>query len=331
MYVRVAWALTAGLLVGAPLTTAAAAEPDESAASGRSAEEPEDAAELMDRAIALRRGGDDMRALDLLLQAEKRAPNSTRVQVHLAAVYQALGRWEDADRYLSLAVRNPDDEYVQRHQAVLASARRTIDQHIGSLQLSGGPDGTEVWLNGKSIGKLPIEEVVRVEAGIYNLEARHAGYYSVMRSVALAGGALTRESIRLSPELGRPPASAPADVAPEASRGPRWLGWTFAGLAVGAGVGTVVAWSVREDHVDTWNDDSQCLRPGQTRGEVCADERSKGDQAETWMWISGAATAAFAAASVITFALTGEPDTESGVGSVGCGIGSGAVSCSGRF
>lgn len=319
------------ICVGAPFDRAVAAEPDDPLAKDDGAEEPDDAAELIDRAIGLRRAGDDMQALSLLQQAEKRAPDSIRLQVHLAAVYQALGRWEDADRYLALALRKPDDEYVQRHQAVLAAARRTIDQHIGSLQLSGGPAGTEVWLNGKSIGKLPIEKVVRIEAGIYNLEARHAGYYPVTRSVALAGGALARESIRLSPELGRTAASAPTDLAEEdSSGGPRWLGWVFAGLAVGAGVGTVVAWSVREQNVDTWNDDDQCLRPGQTRGEVCADERSKGDQAETWMWIAGGTAVASAAASVITFSLTGT-DTESGVGDVGCGVGIGAVSCSGRF
>ena len=329
MKVRVGWALMTSFLMGAPLGRAVAAEPDDSA-NGRSAKEPEAAAELIERAITLRRAGDDVSALEALLHAEKLAPRSSRLQVHLAAVYQALGRWEDADRYLSLALGNPDD-YVQRHQAVLAAARRTIDQHMGSLQLSGGPEGTEVWLNGRSIGKLPIEDVVRVEAGIYNLEARRDGYYTITRSVALAGGALTRESVQLSPELGHVATKEQASVAPvDESSGPRWLGWAFAGLAVGAGVGTVVAWSVREEHVDNWNDDSQCLRPGQTRGEVCADERSQGDTAETWMWISGIATGAFAAASVITFALT-DTDTESPIANVGCGVGIGAVTCSGRF
>jgi hypothetical protein len=293
--------------------------------------------DLVERGIALRRAGDDARALELFKQAEKHDPNSTRVQVHLAATYQALGNWEQADRYLNLSIRNPDDPYVQKHQAVLAAARRTIDGHIGTLQVSGGPEGTEVRLNGRSIGTLPIEEPVRVEAGIYTLEARLPGHYPVTRSVALAGGTLVREALTLTP-VGKgdvdgepPPPVGRVEAEPE-SRGASWLTWTFGGLAVAAGIGTALAWSTRERHVENWNDDSQCLRAGQTRGEVCASERDSGDRAETWMWIAGAATGAFTVASVISFWADSSGDaTEPADTAFDCGIGLGQLSCAGRF
>jgi hypothetical protein len=310
---------------GSALALAPEAEP--------SAEEPREVSELIDRGIALRRSGDDTRALEQFRQAEKLAPGSTRVLVHLAAAYQALGQWESADRYLTLAIRNPDDSYIQKHQGVLASARRSIDAHIGSLQLTGGPEGAEIRLNGRSVGTLPIADTLRIEAGIYTLEARLRGYYTVTRSVALAGGSLVRESVSLSPEdAAVRPANVEAAQAVDApNEGPRWLGWVFAGLAVGAGVGTVAAWSVREDHVDNWNDDSQCLRAGETRGEVCGSERDDGDRAETWMWIGGAATGVFAAASVVTFWATSGDARETGTASVGCGVGLGLLRCSGSF
>jgi hypothetical protein len=323
-----------GLAAFGQVRGAVAIAPDANDAVGDTGESSE-AGELIERGIALRRAGDDSRALEQFKQAEKLESDSTRVQVHLAATYQALGNWELADRYLSLAIRDPEDPYVQKHQAVLASARRTIDGHIGTLQLSGGPTGTEIKLNGRTIGTLPIEQPMRVEAGIYTLEARLGGHYPVTRSVALAGGTLVRESISLTPV-----ASDPEDVevrhdravvAPS-SGGANWLTWTFGGLAVGAGAATVVAWAVREEHVKNWNDDDQCLRAGQTRGDVCSDERRSGDRAETWMWVAGAATGAFAVASVVSYWVNSGDSSESSQGTaLGCGIGLGQVSCVGHF
>jgi PEGA domain len=289
--------------------------------------------ELVERGIALRRAGDDTRALEQFKQAEKLEPDSTRIQVHLAATYQALGNWEAADRYLSLAIRDPADPYVQKHQGVLASARRTIDGHIGTLQVSGGPRGTEIRLNGRTIGTLPVAETVRLEAGIYTLEARLPGHYSVTRSVALAGGALVRESVALTPVESDARAPATPEDRPTltpASYGAGWLTWTFGGLAVGAGVATVAAWATREQHVNNWNNDGQCLRAGQTRGEVCAAERKDGDRAERWMWIAGAATGALTMASLVTFWMSSDDSKESAT-ALGCGVGLGQVSCLGHF
>jgi tetratricopeptide repeat protein/PEGA domain-containing protein len=311
---------------------AAVAAPDSKSADEETGESSE-VSELIERGIALRRAGDDTRALESFRQAERLAPASTRVQVHLAATYQALGNWESADRYLSLAIRDPEDPYVQKHQAVLAAARRTIDGHIGTLQLSGGPRGTEIKLNGRTVGTLPIEDTVRLEAGIYTLEARLPGHYPVTRSIALAGGTLVRESLALTPvEGGREEPAAVAETRGEAaaSGGSNWLTWTFAGLAVAGGVGTVAAWATRERHVENWNDDGQCLRPGQTRGDVCAGEREDGDRAETWMWVAGAATGAFTVASVVSFWVNADDGKESGT-ALGCGVGFGQLSCSGRF
>ncbi len=311
----------------------AVAAPD-SKTGEEEAGESSEVSELIERGITLRRAGDDARALESFRQAERLAPAATRVQVHLAATYQALGNWESADRYLSLAIRDPDDPYVKKHQAVLAAARRTIDGHIGTLQLSGGPPGAEIKLNGRVIGTLPIEDTVRLEAGIYTLEARLPGHYPVTRSIALAGGTLVRESIALTAVAGD--GEQPAVVSEQradttaSSGGSNWLTWTFAGLAVAGGVGTVAAWATRERHVENWNDDGQCLRPGQTRGEVCAAEREDGDRAETWMWVAGAATGAFTVASVVSFWVNADEGKESGT-ALGCGVGFAQLSCSGRF
>jgi len=284
---------------------------------------------LIERGIALRRAGDDEGALPLFQQAERLEPDSTRALVHLAATYQALGQWEEADRYLTLALRQPDDPYIQKHQATLAGARRTVDGHIGRLRVSGGPPGTQIRLNGKLIGSLPMSETLRIEAGIYTLEASLPDHYPVTRSVALAGGSLAQEAVELARREARGPVS-PADPAPRAESGSSWLTWTFAGLAVGAAAGTTYAWVRREQHAEIWNDDEQCLSPTQTRGELCGDHLEAGEQAETWMWIGGAATVAFTGAALGSIWL-GAPDEPGAEADLRCGLGLATVSCAGRF
>jgi tetratricopeptide repeat protein/PEGA domain-containing protein len=334
--------VSVALIAGATLIVAA---PSDARAleAGSSTDSDSEADSLIERGIALRRGGEDAQALPLFQQAEKLDPSSTRVKVHLAATYQALGQWEEADRYLAAALEDPSDPYIQKHQATLASARRTVDGHIGQLELTGGPRGAEIRLNGRLIGTLPLDETLRVEAGIYTLEARLPGHYTVTRSVALAGGALVRESLELEPRTGRDERAAlkssadresagdaPAP-APRVEEGPtNWWAWTFGGLAVAGGVVTAAAWVTREKHADRWNDDDQCLGPNQSRKSLCGTELDSGQRAETWMWIGGGAAAAFTAAAIGSLWLEPghEAPTEAGVS---CGIGIGSLECAGRF
>ena len=58
---------------------------------------------LVESGIELRRHGRDEEALGVFERALERAPDSTRIKVHLAATYQALGRWVEAERYLRVA------------------------------------------------------------------------------------------------------------------------------------------------------------------------------------------------------------------------------------
>jgi len=305
------------------------------AAFAREPAESEDstssASALVERGIALRRAGDDLGALELFQQAEQLEPGSTRVKVHLAANYQALGQWEQADKYLTQALQDPNDPYVLRHQATLASAREAVDRHIGLLQLSGSPAGTEVRLNGRPIGTLPLARTVRVAAGIYTLEAHLTGYYPVTRSVALGGGALVRESLELTPLAGATrPAAAGRDTPRAASSQATWLPWVLGGLALGAGAATVGAWAIREQHASRWNDDEQCLGPTRTREQLCGNEIRDGERAQNVMWIAGSATAAFATATVVTLWFQSD-SREAPLEALGCGLGIGQLRCAGRF
>jgi len=326
------------LAFGPSATVFAQDEPGTGSESSAGSGSSRDVDELVDQGISLRRSGQDAQALAVFQRAEALEPNSARIQIHLAATHQALGEWEAADRYLTRALAQTNDTYVQRHQSMLASARRRIDAHIGSLEVSGGPAGTQVWLNGRLVGAMPLADTVRIEGGIYTLEAKLPGHYPITRSVAIAGGSLVRESIRLQAVSSSAPPPAEAhvdgsvDAAPSTSGTPAWLTWTLAGVTVGAAAGTVFAWTQRESHADNWNDDSACLRQGRTREQVCSGELDAGQRAETWMYIGGAATGAFAAATLVSYWLQrNEESVDATAAGVDCGIGLNAVMCSGRF
>jgi hypothetical protein len=287
---------------------------------------------LIERSIALRKAAQDRQALEVLQRAEQLDAQSTRVQVHLAAVYQALGEWEAADQHLTRALRDPTDSYVEKHQSTLAAARRSIDAHMCSLRISGGPAGTQIRLNGRPMGALPLDRTLRVEAGIYTLEAQQPGYYPVIRSVALGGGALVQEAVNLAPVSEQVGTFVPQDRAPAPAMGrANWLTWTFAGLGVGAAGGTVAAWAMRQHHADRWNDDGRCLKAGQTRAQTCGSEREAGKAAETWMWVGAAATGGFAAAAVASYFLNEKSPAPAAKAALSCGVGFAALSCAGRF
>lgn len=300
--------------------------------------------ELVDQGVNLRRSGDDDKALVVFERAESLSNTpSSRLLVHLAAVHQALGNWQQADSYLTRALSNPGNSYVKRHRATLDEARRRIDRQIGTLEVRGGPMGAQVFLNGQLQGTLPLERPLRVTAGVYNLELRHPGHYSTTRSIALAGGTIARESMNLSPVSARERPKVGNQFSSSVDSQPHWLGWTFAGLSVASAASSIVAWRARERHAELWNDDSRCLLNGRNRSESCDSELQAGRRAETWMYLGMAATSVFAIGSALRFALESlapfnadsaskrASESASGKASLQCGVGALSLSCSGSF
>ncbi len=300
---------------------------------GSATREAERAAELVGKGIALRKAGEDARALEMFEAAEELDPTSSRVLVHLAANHQALGEWADADRYLSKALADPEDPYIKKHAATLAVARRAIGAHMSTLRVSGQPAGATVRLNGRLLGELPLAEPVRVEAGIYTLEVAHPGHYPMTRSVALAGGALVRETVELSVREPSPPlpvAEAVAFEEEESSRSVSWVTWSLMGLGAVSTGAAVFAWTEREREVDIWNDESECLSDALTREQVCGDHRRAGERAERWGLIAGSAAGAFFVSALVNHTLF-ESSSRAKSAGVACGLGPLQVSCRGHF
>jgi hypothetical protein len=291
---------------------------------------------IVQRGIDLRRSGHDAQALVVFQDALARAPASTRLSVHLAATHQALGQWLEAERYLSRVLRAEDDPYIRRHRATLEDAYAFVAGRLGSLDVVGGPEGAELLLSGRTIGQLPLDAPVRVPVGSYLLEVRKEGYYSASRPIAIGGGTLLRESVTLGERQGAPPAwtgsSARGSSGVEGADGsPRWLTWTLAGAGMGAAAVSAVAFGIRERHASRWNG-SECLQPGLTRGQVCADELDSGHSAEGWAIGAGIASGVLLGGAAISFVLERSPPSEDfGIALDGCGADGAGAHCFGSF
>jgi hypothetical protein len=291
---------------------------------------------LVQRGIELRRVGQDTEALAVFEQALAEAPESVRVKVHLAATHQALGQWLEAEQYLSDALSDNDDPYVRRHRATLEKAYDFVDQRLGSLDVVGGPVGSELLLSGQHVGQLPLPTPVRVPIGSYVLEVRKQGYYSISRPISISGRALLRESVELSQREVTAPAfsvNASGDTAGVVDRGgsPRWLTWTLTGAGVGAAAASVVAFRIREKHADRWNS-NDCMESGLTRGEVCPDELASGRTAERWGIGTAILSGVLFGGAVTSFVLErSETRSTSALSLDGCGIAGTGARCFGSF
>ncbi|HTV18528.1 MAG TPA: tetratricopeptide repeat protein [Polyangiaceae bacterium] len=327
-----------------PLLVAAAVPASVGVARAQSAgraENPE-ADKFVAEGIELRARGKDNEALRAFQKAAEIDPDSVRVQIHLATVYQALGNWLLADEYLSMALARQNHPYVNRHRQTLEDAKRVIDANIGRLEIDGGPPGSEVRLSGRLVGTLPLAAPIRSTVGSFLLEVRHEGHYTSQRPITITGGGLVRESVQLEP--------LPADAAARALRASRagsapatsdgvdsgggssWVTWSLVGGAGVAGAVSVGALVFREVHAGRWNDNARCLEVERTRAEVCGDERDKANAAETVAVVGGALTGAFALGAVLNglgvFASEAPP---SEAGLRGCNLGIAGASCFGTF
>ena len=303
------------------------------------AENPE-VEKLLADAIALRAANKDLDALQALKKAAEIDPESVRVQVHLATVYQALGEWLLADDYLRLALAHEGHSYVVWHRKSLDDAGRVISANIGRLEVEGQPAGAEVRLNGRLIGTLPLAAPARATVGSYSLEVRLDGHYTVQRPIVITGNSLIRESVRLEPQPDEPagalaawPGGGQGDPALDRPAERRWLTWTLGGLSAAAGVTTISALVYREVHANNWNDNSQCLSVDQTREELCGAEREKVESAESVAVVAGVATGLFAAGALLNvFVFSSGPSPQPGQAALeGCTLGLMGASCFGSF
>lgn len=174
--------------------------------------------ELGRRGIELRKRGDDQAALPLLQEAYRQA-RSPRNSAQLGFCHQALGQWLEAEARLKEALDAPNDPWVNRHLPTLQKSIGYVKAHLARVEVLGDPRGAEVLVNASVVGRLPLDEPVRVAEGETSIELRTQGRIVATKSFRIEGGHY--QKIVLRPEApGRAPAAddrATAIVSPNAT------------------------------------------------------------------------------------------------------------------
>ncbi len=307
------------------------------------AQAPPDPDAIIEHGIQLREQGHDDQALLEFHRAYAILP-SPRASAQIGLAEQALGQWVEADRYLEKALAAKRDAWIESRRSALDAAGAAVLRHLGTLEIRGGIDGAEVRLDGTLLGVLPLGASQHVEAGTRALEVRAAGYYPVSRTIIVAPGATSRETVELVP-LAPPtptpsptavpidaplaPARAPATYAP-ATATQKTLGWV--GVAIsGAAVATgAVALLLRGSEITSYNNDASC--PGTAASGAqpgpCADRISA---ASTWLTVGivGFVAAGVLGATSVTLLATAPGRERSRT--LACRAGIAGIGCAGSF
>jgi hypothetical protein len=215
----------------------------------------------------------------------------------------------------------------------------------------GGPAGAEVVVEGEVRGKLPLDKPLRVRIGTCRVDVRAPRYVTMTRSFEISAGALTRETMNLSPEAtvisvapresrsARTPAVDPQQggtdalpqirapgATPQPDRGRpalRVVGIVAGGLGVAA-VGSGVYFGLK----------ARSAGMSDSKGAMFSDTAdSRGHLYQTLQFVGYGVGAALLAGGVATF-LLGAPKTETNERTVGLSSVSGGgvvATMAGRF
>jgi hypothetical protein len=169
---------------------------------------------LIRQGVELRAQKKDERALPLFEKAYQLS-RTPRTAGQLGLVEMALGYFVDAEKYLGEALASPDHPWVAKNLATLKAQLATAKSQIGELYVIGEPNGAEVLVNGKAVGKLPLSTPIRLDKGRAEVQVRAPGYLATTDTVMMAGGKREDRSYRLQREaVAVAPPAAVQPVAP---------------------------------------------------------------------------------------------------------------------
>lgn len=165
------------------------------------------------KGIELRRKTRDAEALAEFEQAMKIAP-SARAKGQVGLAQMAVGLFEASEATLaSLLSTSADEPWVASHRAALDDALAKVREHLGTLTVSGSPNGATVEVNGTAVGAIPCS--VRVQAGDLVVRVAAAGFIPVRRTVSVEARRISSQVftlVRVAAEA-PPVASASTDKA----------------------------------------------------------------------------------------------------------------------
>jgi len=301
--------------------------------SGALAQSPELDAQVQ-HGIALRESNQADAAVEHLRTLWERS-RYPRALAQLAVTEQTLGRWADADRHFREVLAMTTHTWVVQNRARVEQSLATVAEHIGELEVTGVPPGTELWINDQRVATLPTAAPLRLAVGTHTLELRAEGFETSRRTVVLAARQLTREaavlvrqgrSMPVAPNRTDPTVITPRD--PGSAQ--RVAGWVALGLAAVGGAVGVTGMVLRTAVFDDLN--GTCYPRGVplTSSQPCIDQTQRVSNMALMAGIGFGAAGAFALSSLVLL-VTAPPRERAAGARVRCAPGLTSVQCAVTF
>jgi len=242
--------LPAGLVVGLAVLATLLGTP-------AVAQAQDDPNKLMADGIVLRKHGQNEEAARLFQKAYD-ISHTARAAAHLGTAEYALNRFVDAEVHLAEALRSRNDAWIDERRQMIKQTLDWTRAELGWLQVVGRPVGADIEIAGRMVGKLPLREPIRVEAGEVYVRVSADGYETYRKSITIpkeqtanAVVELERAEAPMTPRGRDPSGSGPIGGSTAELRGSsanannnwRWpAAWVSAGFAVLlTGTGTTFA------------------------------------------------------------------------------------------
>jgi hypothetical protein len=172
------------------------------------AESPE---ALYKRGVELRKAGQDEAAIEVFKQLNN-IDSSPRNVAQLGLAEQAVGLWVDAEGHVKEALKSAGNPWIKKNRDSLVSALVHIQERLGWVEIHGAPVDAEVLVDGKLVGRLPLEKPIRVVVGSIPITVRAADHLERSTVVVVGPNATVRERFVLQPAAPRAPTVAVANV-----------------------------------------------------------------------------------------------------------------------
>jgi hypothetical protein len=149
---------------------------------------------LIRQGNALRARGQTASALGLFKRAHDIA-RSPRTAAQLGLCEFALGSYLDAMTHLSEALAS-HDSWIDENRALLEKTANNLKKHLGEIDVTGGPAGAAIALDGKPVGTLPAATAWALP-GRVSLTVKAPGYIEETRALEIASGQRREERFDL--------------------------------------------------------------------------------------------------------------------------------------
>jgi hypothetical protein len=231
---------------------------------------------------------------------------------NLGAVELELGYFREAAEHASYAIAHFPPTGSKDQRAALVSVIAEAKKQIGVLTIQVNVAGATLSIDGKPIGRAPLDGEVYIEPGDHTLLAEAPDYEPAQQNVHVDKGSSTPVALSLLP---RAPTGPGATTTP--TNWPRPLaiaGVATAGAGYAVGIALAIMTEIKATDASSQqrtitggkNNTSACPAmpaPSSPCGILRSDEQSRGAFASTSLWMFVGATVVAAGTLVYTFAV----------------------------